>query len=529
MAFQTYTSPSSGAYRDIVTKLVAFATSKHVSAVVLNAAGTGYTAGDILTITHAGAVLPCTLEVLTIGGGGAVATVAIRSSGAFSNRVSSLAVVAGGSGYVTGDVIRLTTGTFTEFAKATVTAAAGAVTALAVFETGGAYSVAPSASGATNSDIGLGTGTGCTCTPTMTTLVGTTGIAVTGGTGTGATFDLTLTDTGWTAIWNRNDYSFNSITNEKEIILQGTVAGGLPPLVGLRTYTATSGTTRYGTLIVGMDSYNPSLTFATMPNVGPNVDPSSQTGICWLMYDNAQPCWFVVNPRRIVANVKAVGGAVTTDMSMYAGLLSPFGTQVESPYPMYLSGTTGAHNRRPEDGGAFVTGLTEGVTDAAAQRAAVFRRHSDGAWTSVINNTNFTSVPDDHVIYPLGLQALATSGGTNEDNIAANGQLALGFGASGIAITGGGAPTQVLMTTLGSNEMLLIPATILSAPNGTSDNNAETIPRGEMDGVFWTPGTKSDATKVVREDTITVSGVRYVIFQNAHRTENYSFFALKMA
>lgn len=525
VAIQTGTTSASNSRSDVLTKIVAMATSKHVSAAVINNDGTGYTVGDILTITHAGAYLPCLIEVLTVSGGGDILTFAIRSSGAFANRVASLAVNAGGSGYVTGDVIRLTTGTFTEWCKATVTASAGAVTALAVFETGGAYSSAPSAAGATNSDIGTGTGTGCTCTATMTTLIGTSGIAATGGTGSGATFDLTLTDTGHTAVANRNDYSFNGVTTEKEVILQGTVAGGLPPLVGLRTYTATSGTTRYGILIAGMDSFNSSLAFTAQPNIGPNADPASNSGICWLMYEQAMPYWFRITPRCIVANLKAVGGATTTDMSMYAGLLNPFGTQVEVPYPMYLSATTGAHVRRPEDGGSFVTGLTEGMTDAVGQRAAVVRLISDGSWTACYNVVNFTTPNTGHVIYPVGANAIPTSGSV-EDQISGAGQFALCVGTAGVSQTGGGAATQVLMPTVGSNEHLLIPATILTGD--TTINDAETLIRGELDGVFWHPGTKSDGTKVVREDTVTISGVRYVLFQNAHRTENYSYFALKM-
>lgn len=523
MAFQKGTSAASGSYRGLLTRLVAFATSKHVSAVAVNAGGTGYTVGDILTVTHAGAYAPLLLEVLTLSGS-AVATVAIRSAGAFSSRVASATVNAGGTGYTTGHIVRLTTGTFTEFGKFTVTASAGVATAVAVFETGGAYSADPTLTASpTTSNIGLGSGTGLTVNVTMTGLIGTSGITCTGGTGSGATFDLTLTDTGWSALWNRNNYSFNSITDEKEVILQGTVAGGDAPLVGIRSYTATSGDTRYGWLIAGMDSYNSGLTFATQPNVGPDVVPSTNNGICLLMFDNAQSYWFRVTPRKLVAVIKAVGASVTSYTSMYAGLLNPFGTQVESPYPMYLSGSTRAYSRKPDVGGFFVTGLTELFSDTIGLCPAVFRHPSTGAWTTVQNSNNGSAITTI-VLYPIGAQALANSNPANEDDIGQYGQFNFQMGGAGVSLASGSAPTQIVMPTLGSNELLLIPPTIL--PGSSGDNTSEIVPRGELDGVYWIPGNKSDASVVASEDTITIGSLRYTIFANAHRTERYSFFAV---
>ena len=78
--------------------------------------------------------------------------------------VTSLAVGAGGTAYSLGDVVTLTTGTKTVAAQAIVTAvAAGVVTGLQVSNSG-AYTVAPTAAGATTG----GTGTGLTVTATMT-------------------------------------------------------------------------------------------------------------------------------------------------------------------------------------------------------------------------------------------------------------------------------------------------------------------------------------------------------------------------
>ena len=77
-----------------------------------------------------------------------------------------------------------------------------------------------------------------------------------------------------------------------------------------------------------------------------------------------------------------------------------------------------------------------------------------------------------------------------------------------------------------TDEIALVPCVILSTPT-LADNDTETMIRGELPGVYWTPATKSDGSSVASEDTIDVGGVRHYIFQNAHRTERYSYFALR--
>lgn len=523
MVWHYGTTASSNARRDLLTKIVALATSQYVSAAIINDPGTGYTAGDMITLDHAGGYLSCKIEVLTVGGSGEILTFAIRDGGAYSDRVASVVVNAGGSGYVTGDVVRLTTGTFTEFAKLAVTAAAGAVTAATVFETGGAYSVPPDATAsASDSDIGTGSGTGATFDVTMTGLIGTTAAAATGGTGSGATFDLTLDDTGWTAVWNRNDYSINSITDEKEVILQGDAGGGDDPLVGFRTYTATVGDTRYGIGLCAMDNFNPGLTFSTQINISP-TDPVGNLMPCALMFDNAQDYWLSVNGRRIVGVIKTVGASTTSYISFYLGLAMPFGTQSEAPYPMFIAGATKAGNRKPDAGGFLVSGLTECFADTAVG-PAYFRRQSDASWQNVVNSNNGTATnATQQTCYPLGQNIT----GSGDEQVASNG-FCFNLGVAGVSQITGAAPTLHVMPSIGDDEILLIPVGYIVSNNGA--NTSETIPRGEMEGVYWIPGTKADGSIVASEDTIVDSnGDRFRIFANAHRSERYSYFAVKEA
>lgn len=534
--FQTGTSPSSGSYREILTRLVACMTSQHVSAAAINAAGTGYTVGDVLTITHAGAYQPCLIEVLTLGGGGAIATFAIRSNGAFSNRVATVAVNAGGTGYPVSTTVFLEIqgGTSTEKAKVSATTnGSGVVTAVSLFETGGAYTSAPAGTGAATAIVGPSTattGSGCTVNTTMTGLIGTTGIAATGGTGTGATFNLTLTASGWTALMNANRFSTNAINDEKEVILQGTAGTGTDPLVGFRTYTGTSGiSTRYGWVVCGMDSFNGGLSFDSQPNIGPSPIATSNTGDYFLLFDNAQSYWFSVKPRRVIAVVKAVGASITSYTSMHAGLLNPFGTAVENPYPMYLSASTRSFNRLPDAGGFFVTGLTELFGDTGTTCPAHYRRPSDGAWVNVQNVNNGAAISGGNVLFPVGGTA-DFGGSTDEDDIVDTGRFTLDvFTAGGVSQAGGGAAATLVMPTLGTNELLLYPATVLTHAQSGGLLTNEALIRGEIDGVYWTPATKTDGTGIASEDTGTQGSQRYRFFQNAHRTERYSFFALAEA
>lgn len=560
MAFHYGTSPSSGSYREILTRLVAFATSKHISAVTINAAGTGYTAGNILTITHAGAYGDAKIEVLTVGGSGEILTVAIRAAGAFSNRVATVTLNAGGSSYPTSTTVYLEIqgGTSTEKAKVSATTnGSGVVTAVALFETGGAYSVAPSATAATTAIVGPSTattGSGCTINTTMTSLIGTTGIAATGGSGSSATFDLTLTDTGWTAMRNENDYSVNSINTEKEIILRGTVAGGYDePYVGFRTYTQTSGvTTNRGWVLNGFDGFNAGLAYASQPNAGPSWgsgtvgDPTVVRGPYMLLDDDAQDYWFSVSGRRLICVVKAVGTTTTTYQSMYAGLMNPFGTASESPYPMYLAGSTATGNTSFDAGSFLVTGMTELYVSVVNGAAAYFRDAATGTYVRVLNGTgagisNVTTGAGDlfsgrSVLYPIGTVVPNSTSSVDNSNTRVGMRLVFSndssnfASSSGITRLDGSAATAVIMPTVGDNEILLIPSVCYTGPSSTGvANDSNTQFRGELDGVYWIPGTTSAGASVASEDTITISGTRYKIFANAHRTQRYSFWALKEA
>jgi len=536
MTWQAETTAASSAYRDFLTSLVAVATSKHISAVVINAAGTGYVAGDMLTITHAGAYHDCILEVLTVGGSGEVLTVAIRKGGAFSNRLASAVVNAGGSGYVVGDVLEVQGGTSTEKAKVQVATLSGsAVATVNVFETGGAYSVAPGLTGAVTAGIGPAAFAGddaATLDLTMTSEVGTTGIAATGGSGASATFDLTLTATGWSAERNTNERTENSITDEKEVVLVGTPASGDSPYVGFFTYTATSGLdTRYGIACFGMVAFNPSLALSAQPGIGPlaGVTGSSE-GSHIPIHEAAREWWLSITAVKIAGVIRTTDATVAY-ASFYVGFGNRYGSATTNPYPMFIGASSQTANQAPDS--ANLTGLSECFRASSTQSGPMyFRRKSDAAWAQVTNGNNVTTPAqlDDNVMWPVcSLQEVNTAS-VPEQQMAEDGPVMLSDGRIGSNIRANVSNRLLPAPDTGDDWFVLWPLTVL-ATNGSQSNDVNLEVVCELDNVYWFGGSTSAAATVSPEDYFDdpVTGTRYRIFPNGTQgiaARPYQFFCM---
>ncbi len=92
-------------YRTLLDALRDFASSDHVDTVAVNAGGTGYTLGDILTVAGGTFFLAATIEV-TGESAGVITAVEIRQSGGYTANPSTPNSVTGGTG--TGATIDLT-------------------------------------------------------------------------------------------------------------------------------------------------------------------------------------------------------------------------------------------------------------------------------------------------------------------------------------------------------------------------------------------------------------------------------------
>lgn len=89
-----------------------------VQAIALTAGGAGYAVGDVITFTDGNPTVPASILVLTLGGGGAIATFSILSGGNYPGPNSGALVATGPTGLVLGGTTAGVGATFTTTIKA---------------------------------------------------------------------------------------------------------------------------------------------------------------------------------------------------------------------------------------------------------------------------------------------------------------------------------------------------------------------------------------------------------------------------
>lgn len=537
MAFYTGTTATTNSYRDFLVSIVAAATSKHVSAAVVNAGGSGYVVGDTITISHASGHLDLVLEVTGVSSG-AVTTVRINSAGAFANRVASVSVNSGGTGYAVDDYIEIQGGTATEKAKAQVTSVSGGVvTGISLIETGGAYSTLPGLTGLSTVGIGpSGYGGNDDLTVDITTqaIIGTTGIAQTStsGSGTGATFDLTLTDTGWTALRNDHDFDFNSIDEEKEVVLQGDGGSNDDPIIGIRSYTQTSGLdTFYGLALYAMTSFNSNLEFSGQQGIGPQAGvPDASGAYVPMLEGEAFPYYFAIDDRRVTGVVKnddtLGGGSVVSYASFYLGFANAFGSSTENPYPMVVGGCSGKSLISAISSETTISSLVECSRGQANSGPVFYYRWGDNSYVEVANvREQFGSLLalNDHTMYPFG-QPRELSG--NKTKLTPNNSSQGIKLYSGIGSQDRSSQTRAFRPAPGSTNHMIVPLIIQSTPTGGDDNTANDFAFGALSGVFWVCANKTSGN-ISAEDYFEDGSDRYRAFSTAALTLPYLFFCIK--
>lgn len=538
--------------RDFLTKLVAFVTSQHVATAAVNAGGSGYTDGDVLTLTHAGAYLDARF-VATVAAG-AVTGLRILDSGAFSNRLASATVGAGGTGYTDDEIVEVLGGTAREKAKVQVTTSAGVVTSVAVFESGGAYSSAPGLSGAATRGVGpsgFGGDDALTLDLTMTGLVGTTGLALTGGTGTSATVDITLAETGWTVdddasnSANTNNNSLNSVDDEKIVRLVGDATGFTnKPYVFLLSGSDTDSLDqRYWVQVVHGVAHNPGASIDSQVSTSPGVSatnapsssgsyvlfPSNETNDAdfWIQADDLH--FFVVtntNP------------GVSTDsrryFHMHAGFFDRVGTEFEDPFPALVMASTNDRTLDPSTTSVNITGIGELVYTATSGVCYYFRTESS-AWTQVKNgiSTSGTEQTRENYIWPVGTGEPADGGNTDPRTVTAFPAGAWGF--NGVRRHDRSSAGQILGMVPGTTpKHFLIPLTLMrknvTGTTGVQYPDSTSRTRGTLRGLFWVHNTDASGNAIVNfaEDEIVDGTTRYKVFHTHTQRERYHYIAVEM-
>ena len=547
MAFQREVGGSAAQasdYHDLVTKVVAMMTSQHVATVAVNAAGSGYVAGDIVTLTHASAYLDARFEVLTVGGSGDITSLRIIDCGAFAVRATSATVSVGGSGYAVGDIIEVQGGTTREKAKFQVATLSGsAVATVSLFETGGAYSSTPSNPAAT---VGVGPTAfagddACTLTVSYGTLVGTTGLSVTGGTGSSATVDITLAESGWSVDdRNTNNLTVNGVTNEKEVVLVGDATGFTnKPYVNFVTGTSTSGlNTRYWIGCYGMTAHNPLLNTWESPGLSPGRNTGTgafETGAYLLCDENQSQnmdFWITVNDRRVMVVVNNNSGAGNTDDGIYhqahLGFLARFGTESEQPYPMMIGASANTPNLDESVASQQISGLPELNAPTGSTSGFFYWDEITSDWENISNTTNLQSASTrPRSMFPMAQAYDKNAAGNPADYIVEDGPIVF---YSGIGSTSRSSPTRALYPVPGSASDLhtLFPFTLVVQPDGTTVNDVSDRAVGQVDGVFWVNATDNTGAQISNfsEDYVTIGSDRYRVFHNHIHTERYQYVAI---
>lgn len=521
--------------KDLLAKLVQMATSKYVATVAVNAGGTGYAVNDVLTLTHASAVLDATIVVTAVSGG-VITGLRIRNGGAFGRRVASVAINAAGSGYNAGDIVEIDEGhvagtDFQERCKIRIDSVTGGppgpAATISILDGGGNYDggTDPSASASTTTLIGpsTGSGSGLTVNVTMQALISTlTGLSVTGGSGSGATVDVTLGGPGWHADINRHNFSHNSLDDEREIILTSEIASGDPGVVGFRSYTTSPAVDTFeGVLFTAMEAANPALAFASQQGIlTSSTAVSTASGAYITMFEaTAASAWLSVTERKLMGVVFNDGVTVDSYVSFYVGLGNPFGTAVENPLPLVVLASSSSRDIEPDAGGLDQTSILEQFRESTRTGPCFYRIPATGAWGQMYTGLG-ASFPVaaflDQGCFPLFQPRAATAG--DDDEIVNTGAFTF---FNSVGRNTGAAGTLVMRPTPGTNDRFAVFPVVMI-------REVDEDVHLELEGVFWTCAVNAAGSALAPLDTITdVSGNVYLAFPSGDRTEQYSFFFLQ--
>jgi hypothetical protein len=222
--------------------------------------------------------------------------------------------------------------------------------------------------------------------------------------------------------------------------------------------------------------------------------------------------WISVTSRRIVAVAK-VGTCYSTG---HLGLINPFATTGEWPYPMFIAGSTATRFQVPSSNTISTSGFMDPVSQTGSGPA--FLRTPDGAWVEVYNSTwsgtSRTSRTGGKQVGPAG-NITSTTGLPSEDQWFGT---SLSWG-SFIPTTGnpGTQINRLLRASFTSGDRFIrLPGTIVGASPYTID--------GEIEGCFWFDAA---ATGIVPENRISDGDERFTVFQNGVRGDNWSLWALR--
>ena len=408
---------------------------------------------------------------------------------AASDHVSAAAISAGGTGYTAGDILTVSGGTFTHAATIEVLTVSSGAVATAQVINGGAYTVDP-----TN--------------PASTT----------GGTGTGATFNLTLTFTGWTV--HRDQVISGS---NREAILEGEGSGSDSIFVGIRTFD--SSPTYFNWELAGMTGFNSGLSFSNQPGISPGrydgATSTEQDGAYTLLKNGAMNYWFFIDGSRILGIFKAD----TTYANMYLGFVDRLSTSVGYPYPLLVMGSSSQHNRSYTTNQIGHSGMLDPIA-ASDEVGPGFIYQPGGGWASVANGFDSGSgrtARMDCIVLPCGMVdiTIAPTGPIPKyDKFVHTSKTWDDF----IPNTGDPGSQNFDMYPTpdsGGARSNMVPGVVLMQSPVFQF-------LGQFRGVYWV-GSSLEAGSLSAENLLTEGSDVFIVFNNCLRTERWTRFAVKRA
>jgi len=308
--------------------------------------------------------------------------------------------------------------------------------------------------------------------------------------------------------------------NTSEMIFEGDASNGGSPerklYFGFKSYE-TPAASIFGLELRGFTGFDPgspegSIAFEDQPDASnPVYIPLQNTTMTY---------WIWANERRVIMVIKTG----TAYQWLHAGFLDTFATESEYPYPLMVMGSSHnplyAFNNNSLDfsTGADPAGNATEFTPSA-WTSSMFLRFVDGQWYPI---KNFSGTSTAVALTARGVWPLV---GYTPSNWPVDGRIPnpqREFRDKYYATTAGGTTSALLAKTPGSPDDIspMFPLTIIwSSPSQQM--------LGEISGLFWLSGSGG----VTAEDEIFDTGVspeqRYLVFQNVHRTDPWTFMAVK--
>ena len=308
----------------------------------------------------------------------------------------------------------------------------------------------------------------------------------------------------WEVLRYRTNYSDNSVGSGDNLLdhvleLKGVGNAGTDEIfVGIKT-RQNEGQDTYNWLINGYTGWNIGVTdFYSQQGAIENSGTTSSGWCPKILLSNATfSYWFVANGRRFIVVAKVGSGVYEC---CYGGFILPYGTPNQIPYPLVIGGsaqtrgqTDTAASRRHSSvlngHRAFPYAYWDGQTDLAQYNSSLLVL--DSFWIPLGAYISDISVPNNRGLWPANCTDYIT---TPEDK-----------------------PWYKLKSNIDGTYRLfpVIPYTLSGYPNANI--------YGELDGVKAVPGIGLNS-----EDTLTDGGDSYVVFQDTFRTQNKTYWALKL-